>query len=112
MASVYELLCQAKPLDKEEERSLGTKKANSDGNGKNKVKSKTKVEAKDDTFADEIKEETFPPTNDKLKTPRFSPSIHIDVQIHISPESSAEQINQIFESMGKHLGKLANGTNE
>lgn len=31
------------------------------------------------------------------------PSLHIDVQIHISPEASAEQIDQIFASMAKHL---------
>lgn len=31
------------------------------------------------------------------------PAIHIDIQIHISPESSAEQINKIFESMARHL---------
>nr|WP_257030504.1 DUF5343 domain-containing protein [Paraburkholderia bryophila] len=33
----------------------------------------------------------------------FSPKLHIDVQIHISPESNAEQIDKIFESMAKHL---------
>jgi hypothetical protein len=33
----------------------------------------------------------------------FKPSIHIDVQIHISPDSSPEQIDKIFESMAKHL---------
>jgi hypothetical protein len=31
------------------------------------------------------------------------PSLHIDLQIHISPESSPEQIEQIFASMAKHL---------
>lgn len=31
------------------------------------------------------------------------PSLHIDLQIHISPESSPEQIDQIFASMSKHL---------
>jgi hypothetical protein len=31
------------------------------------------------------------------------PSIHIDVQVHIAPESTAEQIDQIFASMAKHL---------
>jgi hypothetical protein len=30
-------------------------------------------------------------------------SLHIDIQIHISPESSPQQIDQIFESMAKHL---------
>lgn len=30
-------------------------------------------------------------------------SLHIDIQIHISPESTAEQIDSIFSSMAKHL---------
>jgi hypothetical protein len=35
--------------------------------------------------------------------PKFVPELHIDVQVHISPESSPEQIEQIFASMAKHL---------
>ena len=35
----------------------------------------------------------------------MSPALHIDVQIHISPDASAEQIDQIFASMAKHLYK-------
>ncbi len=31
------------------------------------------------------------------------PSLHIDIQIHISPEASADQIDKIFESMAKHF---------
>ncbi|NLI74732.1 MAG: DUF5343 domain-containing protein [Euryarchaeota archaeon] len=31
------------------------------------------------------------------------PSLHIDVQIHISPDTSPKQIDKIFESMAKHL---------
>lgn len=31
------------------------------------------------------------------------PALHIDIQIHISPEASADQIDQIFASMAKHL---------
>lgn len=31
------------------------------------------------------------------------PSVHIDIQIHISPEASGDQIERIFESMAKHL---------
>lgn len=30
-------------------------------------------------------------------------SRHIDLQIYISPETSAEQIDQIFASMAKHI---------
>lgn len=33
----------------------------------------------------------------------LGPALHIDVQIHISPEASADQIDQIFASMAKHL---------
>ena len=33
----------------------------------------------------------------------LGPALHIDVQIHISPEASANQIDQIFASMSKHL---------
>lgn len=35
---------------------------------------------------------------------RRMPAIHIDVQVHISPDTPAEQIDRIFESMAKHLG--------
>lgn len=35
----------------------------------------------------------------------FTPSIHIDIQVHISPEASPEQIDKIFESMAKHIFK-------
>ncbi|MFN3160904.1 MAG: DUF5343 domain-containing protein [Rubinisphaera brasiliensis] len=31
------------------------------------------------------------------------PEVHIDIQIHISSEASAEQIDQMFASMAKHL---------
>jgi hypothetical protein len=33
----------------------------------------------------------------------FGPALHIDIQIHISPEASATQIEQIFASMAKHV---------
>lgn len=32
-----------------------------------------------------------------------APSIHIDIQIHISPDAKSDQIDQIFASMAKHL---------
>jgi hypothetical protein len=36
----------------------------------------------------------------------LSPSLNIDIEIHIPPEADSEQIDQIFESMSKHLGYL------
>ncbi len=34
-----------------------------------------------------------------------SPSLHIDLQIHISPDATSEQIDKIFASISKHLYK-------
>ena len=33
------------------------------------------------------------------------PSLHINIQIHISPEASTDQIEKIFDSISKHLYK-------
>jgi len=38
----------------------------------------------------------------EIKVPS-EPSIHIDFQIHISPETTPEQIDQVFASMRRHL---------
>lgn len=38
---------------------------------------------------------------------KSAPSLHFNVQIHISPEATSEQIEQIFASMGKHLKQLS-----
>lgn len=39
------------------------------------------------------------------------PSIHIDIQIHISSDSKSEQIDQVFASMAKHLYPSRNPAN-
>jgi hypothetical protein len=44
-----------------------------------------------------------PPRTAPQGTTSLQPSLHIDIQIHISSEASAEQIDQIFASMSKHL---------
>ena len=45
--------------------------------------------------------------NLSLPTPKSNKNmaVHIDLQIHISPEADAEQIDHIFASMSKHLYK-------
>jgi hypothetical protein len=37
---------------------------------------------------------------------KLHPSLHFDIQIHISPETTPDQIDQIFASMAKHLKNL------
>jgi len=51
------------------------------------------------TTSDQPQIEPPPQTNFGLPYP----SIHIDLQIHLSPEASSNQIEQIFSSMAKHL---------
>lgn len=45
-----------------------------------------------------------------LKDESRIPSLHIDIQVHISPQSSDTQIDKVFESMAKHLKDLYNNT--
>ncbi len=49
--------------------------------------------------------ETIEPAEVNGKTPSQTkrPALHIDIQVHIDPTSSAEQIDQIFASMARHL---------
>lgn len=46
------------------------------------------------------------PKQSSQQAPHFSPNLHIDIQIHISPETTPEQIDQIFASMAKHLSQI------
>jgi hypothetical protein len=46
---------------------------------------------------------THAPKIPHVPTGGGGPEVHIDIQIHISPESTAAQIDKIFESMAKHL---------
>lgn len=45
-----------------------------------------------------------PPTHHPMH-----PALHIDIQIHISSDATAQQIDQIFASMAKHLYEKSNG---
>lgn len=47
-----------------------------------------------------------PPQTQAASSPSshgLRPEVHIDIQIHISPEATPTQIDQIFQSMSKHL---------
>jgi hypothetical protein len=95
MASVYELLTEANPSKGEE--TVNSKKAKREGVDKHSLKEqRPSYKPKE-----QILENQAGSANDSslLK----EPSIHIDIQIHISPDASAEQIEQVFANMAKHL---------
>jgi len=58
--------------------------------------------------ADKIKEKpasTLPEAGDEIAGQM--PEIHIDVQIHVSADSTPDQIDHLFASMAKHLKEFA-----
>jgi hypothetical protein len=59
------------------------------------IQSKPKIEG-------DVVQNSLPMTPAK-STETLRPSVHIDLQIHISPEADAEQIDNIFSSIAKHL---------
>lgn len=58
-------------------------------------------QAKKETAATIEKDEEKPKT--RVET-SIIPNVHIDLQIHISPQATVEQIETIFASMAKYLG--------
>ena len=59
----------------------------------------TKVE---DELVAKMNERSSVPADSSIN---MSPSIHIDLQIHISPDMTDEQIDRIFQSIAKHIIK-------
>ena len=104
-ADTYLLLSQADPAKGEEKASstaptrAGKIKPPTENKKSAKVASApSKATAAQELVKQEAPEAPVPPGY------RRTPAIHIDVQVHISPDTSAEQIDRIFESMAKHLG--------
>jgi hypothetical protein len=65
---------------------------------KNKPKSKPKPKA-----SQPAKGGSTGPTQTLPTSTPSTPGIHIDLQIHISPDASMDQIDQVFASMAKHI---------
>lgn len=100
MARLYQLLQKADPIDGEGVSANKSSSKSRKGKTANQVKplaEKNKLEPKTSTLQGQP---TEPPM-----MPEGAPTLHIDVQVHISPDSSPEQIDAIFSSMAKHLYK-------
>jgi hypothetical protein len=96
MASFYLLLCEADPAGQNGEAGSEQKPK---ATGRKRAAPRPKaadVTASDAGRADEPA---------KLDKAPDGPSLHVDVQVHIPPDASAEQIDQIFAAMAKHIYK-------
>jgi hypothetical protein len=98
-ANFYLLLLKANPSDSlEQEKPSKTKNPTEKSSPRlNKPKESTAIKKE--------KAVSHVPATEK----KFSriPELHINIQLHISPESTAEQIDKIFESMAKHLKEFS-----
>ena len=67
---------------------------------------KTHAETSDASLLQGQKAESTPKPNEKeveKKTYSLDPSVHIDIQIHIPPDATPEQLEAIFKNMSKYL---------
>jgi hypothetical protein len=98
-ANFYLLLLKANPYDNLEQKKP-SKTQNPTGKSSPRLNKPTK-----DTATKREKAVSHTSTTEK----KFSgiPELHINIQLHISPESTAEQIDKIFESMAKHLKEFS-----
>ena len=92
MAAFYELLSAADP-------------SGSQGLISNKKSTKQPAKSIEQTTKSTFSKQSTitPPITGSKNKQDFQASIHLDIQIHISPDASPEQIEQIFASMAKHL---------
>lgn len=102
-ADTYLLLTQADPTKAEDKPAATATQRVSRPSPKPKAKQSTEGAATGEASAAPTPPIHEPPAP---ALHRRMPAVHIDVQVHISPDTSPEQIDRIFESMAKHLGNF------
>lgn len=92
MSAFYLMLCKANPSEAEQASrpQKAAKKEKPSAGKTHRKKSEVVIEGGSEE----------PSYTDKLSQ---APAIHIDLQIHISPDADLKQIDQIFASMAKHF---------
>lgn len=69
---------------------------------KTSAKPATKRKVKS-VVVDQVASESIPPATARQKNAAGVPTVHIDLQIHVSPDAGPEQIDAMFAAMAKHL---------
>jgi hypothetical protein len=106
MAAVYEMLCGADYTKGQESAGKGVQR---DARPKPTLPPSRRAKAKQALAVDGSVGSVVLRETPAVAVPRQAgpaPSLHIDIQIHISPESKEEQIEHIFESMARNLKSL------
>lgn len=101
MAAVYSLLVTADPKQKPDTQATAQRAPTVDRSSPRATPSK-RARRKSSEADPEDREEI---DRDKGGASDPLPSININIQVHISPDATPEQIEQIFASMARHLYK-------
>ena len=100
MTSFYMLLARGEPSPAEEDEPPRRPGAERPRRGERVTAQERPTRARQEPAAPPLAD-----TNGRRQPPPApdTPSVHIDIQVHIDPAATAEQIDQIFASMAKHL---------
>ena len=99
-ASMFALLLEANP------NNVSDAKPSTNGTKPKEVKAKAKVSPIVEAKTTVVQTEVEQPKHNSSHANQIhsnNPEVHVNVQVHISSDASNEQIEKIFESMGKHL---------
>lgn len=102
-ARTYQLLIERDPAKAQEnngQKAISKAFSEAKPRKQKSAPSSSKADAKSSRAQ---REDTTTNTNVERDSRSFNPQLHIDIQIHIAPESSSDLIDKIFESMAKHL---------
>lgn len=102
LTTFYLLLVNAGPNQQNKNASSGQGSKQAQKNRSNPKEKATPAPQDNNSTGSLATPQEKPARQDKVND---GPSLHIDVQVHISSDASAEQIDSIFASMAKHLYK-------
>jgi hypothetical protein len=103
-AAFYMLLLEGDPSKESEPKIASVKPSQKNSATKTQPKPKTASQPSggEARVISELSQEPMMAEQAK-HTVRSQPAVHIDIQIHITPDFTADQIDQVFASMAKHL---------
>jgi hypothetical protein len=108
LTAIYQIVTEADPNKAPDTTTgTGTPRANKPDRGSPKVRKQTSAGTAPEVSSNRETARSILPTTEEPVTRNSgrTPSVHIDIQIHISAEATTQQIDQIFASMAKHLYK-------
>ena len=107
MTSFYLLLCESDPNKVAPKKATPKKVAPKKVTQSNEQKTKAKADRQGEhSSTSESQDSTELQGASRVIQENRGPELHFNIQIHISPDSTVDQIDAVFASMAKHLSSL------